>query len=256
MEDFNDFKVRTEVYEGPLDALLSLIEKRKLLINDISLSKVADDFMDYVRSHESFPTGQAAHFILIASTLLLIKSKSLLPNLELTIEEEESISDLELRLKILSKFRELSGGIKSYYGASPIYEPLKGMPRPEMFSPAKDITLNNLAVSILSVVKALPKVESLPKAIVKKVISLEEMVNRLTERVQKSLKMNFTEFTKGHMVSGSGSILKVPKEERVNVIVSFLAVLELVKQGIIRVNQEARGGSIEIESQSVGIPNY
>src|SRR4051812_22931017 len=71
------FKIKTEVFEGPLDLLLTLIEKRKLFINDISLSKVADDFITYVQRIGSLPIAESAQFILIASTLLLIKSKSL-----------------------------------------------------------------------------------------------------------------------------------------------------------------------------------
>ena len=95
----NEYQVKTHIFEGPLDTLLSLIEKRKLFINDISLSKVADDYIAYIKSLENFPIADSAHFILIASTLVLIKSKSLLPNLTLSEEEEHSIEDLEARLR-------------------------------------------------------------------------------------------------------------------------------------------------------------
>ena len=74
------FTVKTQSFEGPLDLLLDLIEKRKLFINDISLVKVTDDFIAHVRQFENLPMAESAHFILVASTLLLIKSKSLLPD--------------------------------------------------------------------------------------------------------------------------------------------------------------------------------
>ena len=99
----NQFKIKTENFEGPLDLLLSLIEKRKMLINDISLAKVADDFIAHLQNKEQFPIKDTSDFLVIASTLLLIKSKSLLPTLNLTEEEKTDMHDLELKLKIYKK---------------------------------------------------------------------------------------------------------------------------------------------------------
>ena len=82
------FKVKTSSFEGPLDLLLDLIEKRKLFINDVSLAKVTDDFIAHIKQFDDLPMAESAHFILIASTLLLIKSKSLLQELNLTEEEK------------------------------------------------------------------------------------------------------------------------------------------------------------------------
>ena len=101
----NAFQIKTEVFEGPLDLLLNLIEKRKLFINDIALSKVADDYIAYLQSQEKFPIAQSADFLVIASTLLLIKSKSLLPNLNLSEEEQHDVNDLERRLKIYQRIK-------------------------------------------------------------------------------------------------------------------------------------------------------
>jgi segregation and condensation protein A len=237
------FKIKTEVFEGPLDLLLSLIEKKKLFINDIALSKVADDYIAHLQSHEQFPIEQSADFLVIASTLLLIKSRSLIPSLNLTEEEKQDISSLEERLKIYQRMKELSLHIKKLFGENIIFpaEPRKALP---VFSPDASMTKENLATAIMSVIKALPKVENIPKAIVKKVISLEEMIGTLTERVKSSLKMSFKQF------AGVG------KEEKVNIIISFLAMLELVKQGIVNVKQENHFDDIEIETQHTGVPHY
>jgi segregation and condensation protein A len=239
----NSFQIKTEVFEGPLDLLLSLIEKRKLFINDIALSKVADDYITYLQSLEKFPIADSADFLVIASTVLLRKSRSLLPGLNLTDEEQKDIGDLEKRLKIYQRIKELSLHIKNSFGKNIIYfpEPRKTIP---VFSPDETITSNNLLTSILSVIKALPKIENIPKAIVKKVISLEEMIGNLTTRIQSSIKLSFREFA------------KVGKEERVNVIISFLAMLELVKQGIVSVKQNNQFEDIEIETQDTGVPHY
>ncbi len=237
------FQIKTEIFEGPLDLLLNLIEKKKLFINDIALAKVADDYIAYLQQQEQFPIADSADFLVIASTLLLIKSRSLLPNLNLTEEEEQSVSDLERRLKIYQRIKELSLHIKNLFGKEIIFapEPRKAIP---VFSPDQTMTKENLLNAILTVIKALPKVENIPKAIVKKVISLEEMIGNLTERIKSSLKLSFREFA------------KVGKEERVNVIISFLAMLELVKQGIVNVKQNNEFDDIEMETQQAGLPHY
>src|SRR5690606_7077082 len=110
------YTVKTEKFEGPLELLLDLIEKRKLFVSDVSLAQVADDYIEYVKNLSDFPVADSAQFVLIASALLLIKSKSLLPSLSLTTEEQASIQDLEHRLKMLERMRALSQGIKPLFG--------------------------------------------------------------------------------------------------------------------------------------------
>lgn len=237
------FTVKQQSFEGPLDVLLNLIEKRKLFINDISLAKVADDYLEYVKSLSQFPIADGANFVLIASTLVLIKSKSLLPNLDLTTEEQGDIADLERRLKIYKKFKELSIGVKEMFGKNISFEPEPRKIEP-IFSPDESMKVPNLLSAIRDVLKNLPKKEFLPKVIVEKVMSLEEMITHLTKRVTDSLRMSFKEF--------SGS----ERANKAHVIVSFLAMLELVKQGIISVNQERHGEDIVMETEGLGIPNY
>ncbi len=238
------FVVKNEHFEGPLDLLLSLIEKRKLFINDISLARVADDFINHIKSFEHFPLAESAHFILIASTLLLIKSKSLLPSLQLTEEEQGSIHDLELRLKIYQRIKDASMFVKTLFGTNIIFQPSQARKMDPVFSPDESMTLQNIHTALSDILKSLPKKEVLPKAIVRKVISLEEMITTLTSRVQTSLRMSFKEFS------------NIGKEEKVNVIVSFLAMLELVKQGIIQASQEKTFDEIHMETQKVGVPKY
>jgi segregation and condensation protein A len=244
MDQGGNYKVKTEIFEGPLDLLLSLIERRKLFINDISLARVADDFIAYINNLGSFPIAESAQFILIASTLLLIKSKSLLPTLDLTTEEESSIHDLEERLKVYQRIKELSGHVKSLFGINMSFEKNTQRIIQPVFSPDESMTVPGLLASIKSVLEHMPVKEALPKAIVRKVISLEDMIGSLTERIKASLKMSFRDFA------------KVGKEEKVHVIVSFLAMLELVKQGVIMVNQEQAHEDITIETQNIGVPRY
>lgn len=246
-----EYRIKTEVFEGPLDTLLSLIEKRKLFINDISLAQVADDYIAYVKGLENFPIADSAHFILIASTLVLIKSKSLLPNLTLSEEEQQDIEDLEKRLSEYQKYKALSTHLKEKFGINISYLKLPFKEKKIVFSPDKNMTTAYLFETIGQVISNMPKKELVPKAIVQKVISLEEMIENLTERITSSFKMNFSDF------SGmkKGNPIKV-KEEKINVIVSFLAMLELVKQGIIQVRQDRDFHDIEMETYNIGVPRY
>ena len=236
------FAIKQEKFEGPLELLLDLIEKRKLFINDISLAKVADDYVAYVRSVGDFPLSESAQFVLIASTLLLIKSKSLLPSLELSEDEKGNIADLERRLALYKIYRERAGALSGIFGKNFLFARAERKIEP-VFSPDSSMTLSNILESMRSVLANLPKKEFLPKAVVDKVISLEEMISNLTGRITQGLKMSFKEFSKD-------------KEGKVNVIVSFLAMLELVKQGIINVVQERHFDDIVMETENIGLPKY
>lgn len=237
------YHVKTEVFEGPLDLLLSLIEKRKLLINDIALASVADDFIGYIETHSEFPTAETANFIVIGSTLLLIKSKSLLPSLMLTDEEEEGIEDLEHRLTLYKKYKELSLHIASRFNAKSSYFTLPKKTEP-FFSPDSTMTTNNLFEAISTVLARIPQKEKGLEATVKQVMSLEEMIEQLHNRIQSSIRMSFNEF------SAIGS------KEKVEIVVGFLALLELVKRGVVNAEQESHFSDIVIETEAVGMPRY
>jgi len=107
--------VKTPVYEGPLELLLELIEKRKLLINDISLAQVAEEYITRVNSMEELPVGETANFVALASTLLLIKSRSLLPSLTLTEDESRDIKELEYRLAVYQLLKEVAGSVRGAF---------------------------------------------------------------------------------------------------------------------------------------------
>ncbi len=240
----SEYQVKTHIFEGPLDTLLSLIEKRKLFINDISLSQVADDYIAYIKSLENFPIADSAHFVLIASTLVLIKSKSLLPTLTLSEEEEHSIEDLEERLREFQKYKALSRHLRERFGINVEYLRLPSKEKIVVFTPDQNTSIGRMHEVIKTVLAQIPKKELVQKAIVQKVISLEEMMENLAKRITSSLKMSFKDF------SGMG------KTEKVNVIVSFLAMLELVKQGVIQVRQDKDFHDIEMQTDMVGTPSY
>ena len=240
----SDYQVKTETFEGPLELLLDLVEKRKLFINEISLATVADDYIAHLKSFEKLPVDFVSSFLIIASTLILIKSKSLLPTLDLTVEEKQDIEELESRLKEYQRIRELSVHVKSLFGANVVFPKGQSRIREAVFAPSEEIKAPSIFDAMREVIVRFPKKVSLPKVIVKKVISLEEVMDKLAERITSNFKMSFREF------AGVG------KEEKVNIIVSFLAMLELVKQGMISVTQDEQTEDIHMETNVVDTPRY
>ena len=237
------FTVKQESFEGPLEALLALVEKRRMHINDVALAAVADDFLAYAKSHTDFPLAESAQFAFIAATLLLIKSRSLLPALALTEEEEASAEELERRLRMLNRFRELSHAVSERFGKRVLFFPAERTLAPT-FAPPPALSLSALYSALREVLASLPKAETLPKVIVQKVISLEEVIVNLSRRVQSAIQMSFREFTRAH------------KGEKAAIIVSFLALLELVRRGIVAARQDGQGGEIVMQTERVDIPRY
>jgi segregation and condensation protein A len=243
-----NFVIKTEQFEGPLDLLLSLIEKRKLLINEFSIAKITDDYIHHIQENINHTVAYRADFILVASTLLLIKSRSLLPEMPLTSEEEESIEDLETRLKLYQKMKDLSLYIKDMFLKSPLYVAKESKEVKIVFAPEEGITLFRIHSALLDALARIPKKsEPAVKATIKKTVSIEEMIDSLTQRVKKAIRMNFSELTK----KKNGS-----KEERVTVIVGFLALLEMVKQGTVAVEQQKTFDDIMVVTEEIGTPNY
>jgi segregation and condensation protein A len=238
------YTVKAGSFEGPLDLLLSLIENRKLFVNEISLADVTNDYILYIKSLSEQKFSDTTSFIIVASTLILIKSRSLLPNMALTEKEEVDIHNLENRLELYKIIREAGDELKTIYGAKIIFPPREVDRKSVMFAPDNRISTGLMERLIVGVIDALPKKEFLPQVEVKKVISIEEMIDSLTERLQEGIKSSF------HAFSGKTNGIKT-KEEKVHVIVSFLAMLELVRQGIIDVLQNENYGDIEFEKREV-----
>src|SRR3989344_8933887 len=122
--------VKTPVYEGPLDLLLELIEKRKLLINDISLAQVAEEYIARINSMDELPVGETAEFVALAATLLLIKSRSLLPMLEISDDESRDIKELEYRLAVFQIIKTAAGDLRKEFNGPILYEGTPKDPEP------------------------------------------------------------------------------------------------------------------------------
>lgn len=243
ISDSLDFSIKTDIFEGPLELLIELVEKRKLLINDISLASVTDEYLSRVSAMQERSLPNTTQFIQLAATLLLIKSKSLLPVLELTREEEATIEDLEDRLRQYQIYRDAGQYLSSIYGTNTLYSPRFTPPTEVLFIPDEWCTTSALHEAIRGVLENLPKKEIKPKVQVKPTISLEDMMESLKRRIETHLRARFSD-------------IKAEADEHKTVIVGFLAILELVKQGNILVKQDGRFDDIEIEMEQGSTPRY
>lgn len=242
------YQVKTGQFEGPLEVLLNLIEKRKLFINEISLASITDDYISHVRTLDKHDIGAYAAFISVAATLILIKSRSLIPNLTLTEEEKEDIGALERRLELYKLIKDIGIEIQAKFGKRIIFPRLETKIEMKVFVPDNQISKDLMLSDVREVLKAMPtEVKPLPEVVVLKVKSLEDTINDLVERVKSSIKMSFKSFSGSHGY-------KEGREQKVGVIVSFLAMLELVRQGLIDARQNSDFEDIELETVSKDNP--
>jgi segregation and condensation protein A len=242
------FQIENEHYQGPLETLLDLIESRKLAVSLVSLAEVCDGYLAYVEKLPELPLSETSQFVLVASTLLLIKSRSLLP-VPITDEEEHSIEELERRLKRLAKVREAAKLLKRDWGKrsfafvrrAPDITKITGMEKPK-FAPA-EATLQTILAAVRKLVNSLPKPEKMAEASVAPILKLEDVIVSLKERLNRAVKTRWSDFTKG--------------ASRGDLIVHFLAVLELVRHGSVSVTQDKLFSDILIESDEVSsLPKY
>ena len=213
---------------------MNLIEEKKLSISEISLAKVCEDYLVYIKTIINVSRAEAAAFLSVGATLMLVKSRTLLPTLELTADEEESIEELENRLNLLKEFQRLSKHIQEFSRRNtPLFsrEAFSGFEFG--FLPPEKITSIILKSFVVKIIDAIPKPDLLPERALAKVITIEEKTRELIGRIQDRL---------------SGPLEKViSAKDKVELIVGFLAILELIKQGFFDVEQKHVFGEVELK---------
>lgn len=228
------FTVKLEQFEGPLDLLLELIQKEKLEITRISLAKVTDSYLEYLKQNLNISSENLSDFLVVAARLILIKSKALLPILELTPDEEESIAELEARLALYKKFKEVSEALGARFNKREFSFSRKGFEGVKQgFFPPPNIDAVVLEKVMSRIMAEMPKSEKLAEERVKEVITLEEKMNQLKESLEERIETSFKHLTKN-------------AKDRTEIIVTFLAILELFKERIINLEQSELFGEIKI----------
>jgi segregation and condensation protein A len=219
------YHIKIEQFEGPLDLLLQLTEQEKLDITRVSLAKIADQYLEFVANSQEITLEHLADFLSVASKLILIKSKALLPMLQFTEEEEEDIKDLEHQLAEYKKFKEAAKNLTIVFDSGKTSfsrEAFWG--QGVVFRPPSNMTANDLAKIFAKILGEIPVLEKLEEDVVKEILTLEDKIAHLQKFLREKVQTSFAE-------------LVANTEDKIEVVVSFLAMLELVKQRIIHVEQ-------------------
>lgn len=244
-----EYQVKTKEFSGPLEKLLELIEEHKLEITRLNLAEVTGDFLKYLRKFGgNFPPSILADFVVIAAKLVLIKSKTLLPSLELTAEEESSINDLELRLKIYqhfsakSAFKVVTGSKTASQYVNNLWEAsntayarplLMSLSETSFFYPASNLTLENLKIAMNNLVSVLSDLIPETTTVRSAIVTLEEKIKELLQRCKTAVQESFKNLAH--------------ERSRSEVVVMFLAMLQLFREKIIAVEQKSQFGDILIK---------
>ncbi len=228
-----NYKLKLTQFTGPIEKLLELIEEKRLPITDLSLAEVTTNFLNYLKEIKKIEPRALADFIVIASRLLLIKSKTLLPSLELTEDEEEGIRNIGEQLRKYQEFKPAINLFKKTWeqnGYSISRSLFLG--RPPIFYPPKDLNVKVLHQAINSIFESIKQLSPAVSKIELSIISLEEKIKELMERLEGGIQ-KFGKFTK--------------EKSRSEVIVLFLALLHLLHNQTIKVDQKHSFSDIIIE---------
>jgi len=229
------YTVKLEQFEGPLGLLLQLIESEKLDISELSLAKVTEDYLKLLEANPDLPPEELADFLVVASKLLLIKSKMLLPYLQFGNDEEDGEQDLESQLRIYKSYLDVSRKIEQLVGNRRFLYVHDKLPKTEIgFSPPpKQFDTVQMHAIFLGVIKRLEPVVKPQKKALERAMSINDKIQQIRGLLNRTKRLSFRS-----LMSSASS--------RLEVIVSFLALLELVKQRSITVSQSGRFEDIAI----------
>lgn len=219
--------VKIEQFEGPFELLFRLIENEKLTITEISLAAVTDEYLKRLEEMSMFRhVDDLAEFLVIAAKLLLIKSRKLLPSL--SNDEEEEIHDLERRLKIYQEFHAASKVIEKLWNAHRVGFPrsVRTVASTEIrFSPPPRVDAQKLEMVFRAIIATQEVVQPIHRLTFDSRISIQEKIFDIKEVLKKRIKCSFYQVLND-------------ESSRTEIIVSFMALLELVKQREALVSQE------------------
>ncbi len=239
-----DYKVKLEVFEGPLDLLLYLIKRDEVDIYDISIERITKQYLEYLNSFQILNIELAGEFIVMAANLLCIKSRTLLPVDQRATEEEEE-EPLDPRWELIRqlieyrKFKEAAGQLRLRQELQECLFPrTPGIPElePEENLLVEEVGMFDLIRALQKVLERKSKTENL-REIFEEHFSVSDKINSVMTAIVPGQDLRFEEF-----FSENAS--------RTEIVVTFLALLELIRMKQLTVRQEGQFGEIWIARPS------
>ncbi len=229
------YQFQLERFQGPLDLLLQLIEKEELNITEVSLAQVTEQYLAYVDQQTDLSPDELADFLVVAAKLLLIKSRVLLPQL-FGLEEEETAEDLTRQLALYKMYVDAGHFLAKRLRSGKACYARERIAKTETvtFSPPQSITPATLKLAYATLLAELEAYVRPAPELITRAISLKEKIATLRTLLSQAGEVNFHE-----------RVLKGAKN-RTDIIVSFLALLELVKQRFVVARQDGHGANIVV----------
>ncbi len=229
----DDYRVKLEIFEGPIDLLLYLIRKNHFDIFDIPIADITEQYLEYLNVMKTLNLDVAGEFLMMSASLMEIKSKMLLPrDEEQPVEEQDPRSELVRRLLEYQRYKAAAEELekKSYLG----WHTFKRQLPPDEFSESEEI----IEASIFELIDAFKKVlEKYPSEVIQEItrdrITVAQKINELIERLKNVDVLQFNELFRENI-------------ELSEVIATFLALLELIRLKLLKVIQPQQFGTIWI----------
>ena len=233
------FQLQLPVFEGPLDLLLHLIEREEMDITAVSLVQVTDQYLSHLHAGEQIDATALAEFIAIGARLLFLKSRALLPQPSTDDDPEEELGeDLVRRLREYQRFKEAASTLREMeergLRAYPRLAPATGLPLPTGLEGVTTDLLLSIVQEVLT-----RQVEEEPQGIIERQeVTVEQKIAELSESLQRRKRLSFRSF-----ISACRS--------RIEIVVAFMAVLELIKGLRLRAEQDAAFADISLVALEV-----
>jgi segregation and condensation protein A len=229
------YTISTPVYEGPLDLLLQLIEHEELDITSLSLARVTDQYLNYLHNLENEATAEISAFLVIAAKLLQIKSAALLPHSVSNIDIEENVGkDLVYQLLEYKRYKKVSEHLLQRENNE--QHTFLRLTTPSYIEPGVDLSGVTIKELVVAAIEAFSRSNSdlLHSSISKTKITIREKIQIIAKALQKRKKIGFWSLFREN-------------RSRIDIVVTFLALLELVKQNFVKAYQVKPFDEIEIE---------
>ena len=228
--------IKLEKFEGPLYLLVKMIENEEMDIIQVSLAKIADQYVEYIRAAEQINADELADFLVVAARLLYIKSKALLPYI--FPEEEDEGDELEKQLKMYKEYLEATKVIEEMLAQGNFmfareFDKKALLANKPVFSPPKNVNGETMAMIFNDILNRLRPPEKLKEEKLHRQVSLEEKILHIQSEVMNKINLSFNRILEA-------------AQSKTEVIVSFLAALELMRQRHVVLDQEIIFGEIMI----------